>query len=191
VAVRVGTRELRPPAMNVSALRVVARFMRQADLEPPLGYPGGPCQVVDRIEKEVRNPAIQEKLVENVEHGQKVQNPDAAKIYDRDTEHGVGPVEKITLGPHAQYRMDLRSITVPAVRAAIKSLMKQLLDWKSQKNPMYTQITDGWARGTNYEWVDRKLGLSVVVRPNGPKSLLLVTTYWKGESDPSAPGACP
>jgi hypothetical protein len=176
--------------MNVSALRVVARFMR-ADLEPPLGYPGGPCQVVERIEHEIKNPPVQEKLVDEVEHGQKVQNPDAAKIYDPEKEHGAGPVEKITLSPHAQYRMDLRSITVPAVRAAIKSLMKQVMDWKAQKSPMYTQVTDGWARGTNYEWIDKKLGLSVVVRPNGPSSLLLVTTYWKGEADPRAPGSCP
>ena len=173
------------------ASRVVARFRRQADLEPPLGHPGGPCYVVDRIEKEVHNQGEQEKLVEEVEHGEKVQNPDAAKIYDKDTESGVGPIRQIILAPHAQYRMDLRGITVPAVRAAIKSLVKTLGDWKSQKAPQYKHMTEGWAQGTPYEWTDPKLGLSVVVRPSGPSALLLVTTYWKGERDPGPPGACP
>lgn len=177
--------------MDVLALRVVARFMRQADLEPPLGHPGGPCQVVDRIEKEIKNPALRENLEKTVEHGEKVQNPDAAKIYDVEKERGVGPVEKIVLGPHSQYRMDLRGITVPAVRAALQSLLKQMNDWKSQKSPALQHILDGWRAGTNYEWVDRKLGLAIVVAPSGPNSLKLVTTYWKGEPDPHAPGACP
>lgn len=82
--------------MNPLTERVVARFLQRADLEPPLGYPGGPCQV-----------------------------------------------------------------------------------------------TEGWAHGTNFQWVDPKLGLSVVVRPSGPSALMLVTTFWKGEADPRAPGTCP
>jgi hypothetical protein len=176
--------------MNSPALRVVARFLERADLEPPLGYPGGPCQVVDRIDKEIRSPALRENLEQTVEHGEKVQNPDAAKIYSPERETGVGPIEKIVIAPHAQYRMDLRSITVPAVRAAIKSLLKALNDWKSQKNPAHQRVLDGWAKGTSFEWVDPKLGLSVVVRPAGPKALMLVTTYWKGEPDPRPPGAC-
>lgn len=177
--------------MSASALRVMARFLERADLEPPLGYPGGPCHVVDRIEKEIRSPALRENLEQTVEHGDKVQNPDAAKIYNTDHEKGVGQLEKIVLGPHAQYRMDLRGITVPAVRAAIKSLLKALNDWKSQKHPMHQRVLDGWSKGTNFEWVDPKLGLAVVVRPSGPSALMLVTTYWKGEPDPRAPGACP
>ena len=177
--------------MTSSAERGVARFLERADLEPPLGYPGGPCQVVDRIEKEIRNPALRENLEDVVEKGEKVENPDAAKIYDLESEKGVGSIQKIVISPHAQYRMDLRSITVPAVRAAIKSLLKALGDWKSQKHPMHDRVMEGWSKGTNFEWVDPKLGLSVVVRPSGPSGLLLVTTYWKGEADPKAPGACP
>src|SRR5271154_1054484 len=115
--------------MNPSAHRVVARFLERADLEPPLGYPGGPCYVVDRIEKEIRNPTLRENLEQTVEHGEKVRNPDASKIYAPDSETGVGNLDKIVLVPHAQYRMDLRGITVPAVRAAIKSLLKAMNDW--------------------------------------------------------------
>lgn len=173
------------------AAQVLAKFLRQSDLEPPLGYPGGPCQVVDRIEKEVHSPALRDNLEYTVEHGDKIQNPDAAKIYNLEKERGVGRIERIVISPHAQYRMDLRSITVPAVRAAIKSFLKALADWKAQKHPMHSRVMDDWAHGTNFEWVDPKLGLSVVVRPNGPSSLFLVTTYWKGESDPRPPGACP
>ena len=147
--------------------------------------------MVDRIEKEVRAPALRDTLEDTVEHGEKVTNPDAARIYDTEQERGVGPITKITLSPHAQYRMDLRGITVPAVRAAIKSLFKQLNDWKSQQSPAYKSVTEGWAHGTNYEWVDPKLDLAVVVRPSGQSTLMLVTTYWKGEADPRAPGACP
>ncbi len=184
-----GLGELRPTEMNPLALRVVARFLERADLEPPLGYPGGPCFVVDRIEQEVRNPVVQEKLVEEVEHGQKVENPDAARVYSPRTEHGVGQIKQITLLPHAQYRMDLRGITVPQIRATLKSLVRQLGEWKAQKSPMYTQAMEAMTHGT-YTWTDPKLGLTVAVHATGG-SYVLVTTYWKGESDPPAPRTCP
>jgi hypothetical protein len=177
--------------MTLSAARVVARFLERADLTPPLGHPGGPCHVVDRIEKEVRNPALRENLEQKVEDGAKVENPEAAKIYTPDREHGVGQIEEIVISPHAQYRMDLRGISVPEVRAAIRTLFKALGDWKSQKHPMHQRVLDGWAKGENFEWVEPRMGLSVVVRPSGPRTITLVTTYWKGEPDPRAPGVCP
>jgi hypothetical protein len=176
--------------MDALAHRVLARFLERADLEPPLGYPGGPCQVVERIDKEVRNPQLRTHLEETVEKGKKVENPDAEKVYDVERVPGVGQIEKIVLSPHAQYRMDLRGITVPAVRAAIKSLLKALNDWKSQKHPMLERVLSGWRQGTNFEWIDPKLGLAVVVRPSDAGALRLVTTYWKGEPDPP-PEACP
>jgi len=50
------------------ALRVAARYLR-ADLQPPLGDPGGPCQVIQRIEEEVPNPNLREHLIDEVEEG--------------------------------------------------------------------------------------------------------------------------
>ena len=173
------------------ALRVAARFLQRADLSPPLGYPGGPCYVVDRIEQEVHNPSVQEKLIEEVEHGQKVENPDAAKIYRPETVPGVGQIKQITILPHAQYRMDLRGITVPQVRAALKSFVKQMGDWRAQQNPQFKHVTEEFAHN-GYAWTDPKLGLTVVVRGAGESGhFVVLTAYWRGESDPKPTGECP
>lgn len=167
---------------------------RQADLTPPLGYPGGPCHVVRRIDEEVRNPRLKDHLTDEVEKGQSLSNPEAAKVYDLEVERGPrGPFKNLIIGPHSQYRMDLRGVQVPAVRGAIQDFLKNLNDWKSRQDWQYDHYTEMLARGEPIEWVDKRTGLFVVFSRNGRDGLKLVTTYWKGEPDPKGPGLgqCP
>lgn len=170
--------------MDKLALRVAARF---ADLSPPLGYPGGPCHVVERIHEHVRNPKLRDELEDDVARGEKLTNPDAAKIYHVEQETGAGFMKRLIIGPHAQYRMDLRGVTVPQVRATLKTLNKLLGDLKSQRSPAYDRMMNDMQRGT-MEYVDPRLGLAVVLALEGRDVVKLVTTYWKGESDPRPPG---
>jgi len=171
--------------------RVVARYLaKQADLSPPLGYPGGPCHVIDRIEHQVRNPRLRDELVHDVETNQKIDNPDAAKIYHMEAEHGVGIAKRMLIGPHAQYRMDLRGITVPQLRVALASFSKYYYSLKSQKGPAFASV-DRELRSGAYNWTDPKLNLTVVFALHGADAVQIVTSYWRNESDPKAhPGEC-
>lgn len=172
------------------ARRVLARFL-QADLSPPLGYPGGPCHVVDRIEHDIRSPALRHDLVEEVEQNQKLTNPEAAKVYHLEQERGVGIAKRMAISPHAQYRMDLRGVTVPLLRVALASFSKLYFSLKSQKGPQFQSMDRELNSGKPYRWTDSKLGLTVVFVPSAADTVTIVTTYWAGEQDPKArPGEC-
>lgn len=173
---------------DVLALRVAARF--QADLAPPLGYPGGPCYVVQRINEEVQNPRVKDQLIDKAEHGQKITNPEAAQIYDIEAERGEGIIKRLLIGPHAQYRMDLRQVTVPQVRVALRDFSKMLNDLKSQRSSKYSFYANLVARGEPIEYTHPRLNLTVVFAITGQGQAKLVTTYWKGEPDPPAPRHC-
>lgn len=175
--------------MDPLAERLAARFL--ADLHPPLGKPGGPCQVIDRIEKNIRSPGLKTDLVDDVNHGQDLSNSDASKVYPLLAEHGVGPIKQVHITSHGQYRMDLRGITVDDVRRAIGSFLQQLGEWKAKKNPAYERMNGVLERGEKLEWVDPKTRLKVVLAPTGGGNVTLVSTFWKGQPDPAPPhGSC-
>jgi hypothetical protein len=184
------------PFSGPSTSRVSARYLlsRRADLMPPLGYPGGPCHVVERIRREVRNPRLQKELISDVEEGGKLSNPEAAQVYDRHMEDGPGGKwDKIRIVPHAQFRMDQRQVTVPEVRLALKSFLKALGDEKSRQSPLGRRWESMLERHTPILWVDPTLDLAVVFVQLGPDIVQLVTAYWEGASDPRARGrgSCP
>lgn len=164
-------------------------YDRRADLTPPLGWPGGPCHVVQRIDQEVRNPRLKEQLIDKAEQGDKISNPDAAKIYDVEAEQGAGLVQRLLIGPHAQYRMDLRGVTVPQVRATLKTFSKLLNDWKSQKSTKYQDAAAKISRGDTIEFTEPRLRLTIVFVIQG-RNAKLVTTWWEGVADPPPPRHC-
>ena len=114
---------------------------RQSDLHPPLGNPGGPCQVIERIERNIRSPRLKDDLVEDVNTGEDLSNQDTSKVYPILHEHGVGSIKQVEITSHGQYRMDLRGITVEDVRHAIGSLLQQMGEWRVKKNPAYERMS--------------------------------------------------
>ena len=179
------------PALKRMSSRVAERHLR-ADLNPPLGYPGGPCHVIQRIRDEVRNPALAEDLVDEVERGRDLNNPASSKAYPLAVEVGTGRFKHMVLTSHVQYRMDLRGIHVPLVRRALATFLKAWGDEKSRKSPLYTAWEHDMAYGEPINWTDTKLGITVVFRTEaaagGSMNAHIVTTYWKGDSNPRAPG---
>lgn len=171
--------------------RIVARFLR-ADLSPPLGYPGGPCQVVQRIDQQVRNPKLKDDLKQEIEEGDSLTNPEAAKVYHQEAEHGAGIARSLQIGVHAQYRMDLRGITVPEVRAAFQSFTKRLNDWKSQGRPEYKRAMEDLGRGEGVRWTDNRLGLTIVFGMRAPGLANLITVFRPDDPKPRPPkpGEC-
>lgn len=163
---------------------------RTADLEPPLGYPGGPCYVVQRIMEEVRDTRLQGELVEDVERGQALSNADASKVYDLEVERGPANTrfKEMALTAHAQYRMDQRGITVTELRLALSSFQKRWSDLKSRGDPQAKRWESDMAYGESILWVDPKIKLAVafIVRSG---SAQILTAYWDGHPDPK-PGVC-
>lgn len=166
--------------MNPLARRVLARFVG-ADLSPPLGDPGGPCQVMRRIEDRVRSPGLKDDLLDDVQHGKSLSNPDAAKVYPLDHEAGAGIAKNLLITGHAQYRMDLRGVTVEDVQTSLKNFAKLYNDLKSMgKADFYTRQM----QGGEVAWIDPKTDLKIVFKVNGRESVTLITTFWQGQPDP-------
>lgn len=187
-------RPLFGPQFHRSSKSVAARYMqREADLSPPLGHPGGPCHVIDRVEQTVRNPKLRDDLIDDVEVGDEIDNSEAAQIYQVEIEAGPKDtrVKRLLIGPHAQYRMDLRGVTVPLIRAAIADFYKAYFLAKSkQQTHIVRQMEESMARGEKIVWTFKRIGLTVVFVINGTDARI-VTTYWDGESDPRMPaGGC-
>jgi hypothetical protein len=173
------------------ALRVAARFLF-ADLNPPLGVPGGPCSVVDRIKHDVRNERTRDHLVDEVESNDALTNPEAHAVYDMEQEPARGIARRLLISPHAQYRMDLRRVTVPDVLGALASFSKLYFGFKSQKGPAYQSMDRELRSGKPYRWTDPKTDLTIVFLPTGADQVTLVTTYWAGKDTPKIkPGQCP
>jgi len=182
------------PASPKSTARVAYRYlMRHADLMPPLGFPGGPCHVVQRIYEEVKNPRLRDELIEDIETGGKLDNQEASKVYDLEVERGPGgKIKKVVITAHGQFRMDQRGITVPEVRMALQSFVKRWMDLRSQQSPIARRWEMDMMRGDTILWTDPRHKLTIVFTAKGDTARL-VTTYWEGQSDPKArgEGSCP
>jgi len=169
------------------SLRVLVRYLsRKADLSPPLGEPGGPCQVIRRIEEEVR-PPLSEKLVDEIEHGKSLSNPDASKVYDIEKEPGVsGLIRSISISAHAQYRMDLRSVTVKDIQHTLKSFDGYVARLREKSPSDHGKLLSKIAYGDEIEYTDPTLKLKLVFLMKGV-SAHIITTYWEGGRDPLPP----
>lgn len=165
----------------------------RADLQPPLGSPGGVCHTVHRVVEEVDDQHLEDSLVEKVKKGKPLTNPEAAQVYELETIPGVSQsIRQIRIGPHAQYRMDLRGVTTDDVTTTLKNFLKQMNDWKSQRSWQFAQNSALLRQGEPVEWMDPKMGnlVTVFVAEGPTNTVKLVTTFWKGEPDPK-PSSCP
>jgi len=160
---------------------VTARYM-QADLAPPLGKLNGPCGVAKRIDENVLSPAIKGPLIDKVERGQDLPNPDAAKVYSIETDVGAGYWKKMRFTAHGQYRMDLRGITVDRIRQSLIDLSNRM----KKDKILEADATSG----RSFRWEAR--GLNVVLESEGPDVVHIITAYpTSGISTPKPPaGGC-
>jgi len=146
--------------------------------------------VVRRIRDEVLSPALQKHLIDEVEHGDDLSNPEAAKIYQLDREPGAGFIRQLLIGPHAQYRMDLRSVTVDDVRSALGMFNKQLEEHLTRNPKLHTQLTTKLTYGDEIRF-ESPSGLTVVFAMKSAGAMI-ITTFWDGIPDPRMPSqGCP
>lgn len=182
---------------RTSAGRVAERHLtRVADIDPPLGWPGGPCHVIDRIRDRVRDGDRAEELVDDVEYGEDLSNPEAAQVYGSNlVERNLNtPLpfklheRKLLIGPHAQYRMDLRGVTVPQVRAAIGAWAREWSNEKSRNSPIARRWEEDLAHGKGVRYIDKRSGLTLAFDLVGSDGIKVITVFWDGGSNPRPPG---
>ena len=141
---------------------VVARFL-ESDLNPPLGYPGGSCYFQERVDEEVKSDSLVNRIVEKHLQNQKLAPQEENAVYrDMYPEGKVkGTFFELYLTSHAQYRMDLRGITVSEVKSSLREFHK------------------GWAKaesrgGSNY-YTELLMGRDVRWKSTSPRLELFFT----------------
>jgi len=170
---------------------VLGHFALRADLQPPLGYPGGSCHLMRRIRDTVRNPSLQQKLIQQAESGEKATPSDEDEIYDAIVLQPVPKtsISRLIIQPHAQYRMDQRGITVNDVVLSLQEFQDTWMKAK-QKSPSDPYTQKMRSRGDFIEWKDSKglfLALRVINFEDKPKTrvdLWLHSAYWLPSSNP-------
>lgn len=167
--------------------RVATRYLqRQADLMPPLGYPGGQCHVVRRIVEEVKNPRLEQSLRDQVEEGRDLSNPAARNVYNPEKTKGAWKYNMV-ITPHAQYRMDLRGITEPELRRVLDGAFKDINAERSRgDDTRYRKLMSG----RELEHYDPKLDIFIAFTARNDNAVI-ITTYRKKEKDPKRPTSCP
>ena len=167
------------PKHSVSARRVADRYMR-ADLSPPLGNPGGPCKVIKRIDMQVRNPSVKHNLISEIEHGDKIDNTEASQIYGPDIEVLGGMFRKMQLSAHAQYRMDLRGLTVTTIQRSLLALSSEM----KRDRQLEAEVMSG----EPFRWEDRQRGVAIVLAVDDSGMVRIITLFPNGTPDPKPPG---
>lgn len=176
--------------MEISVDSLVFRYLT-ADLIPPLGWPGGTCHVVERIEDKVRNPRVQDNLQEKVERGRSLTNPEAAKVYKVEVERGPWKFNRLLLSIHAQYRMDLRGVTVPEVRLVLNNYFRRYNDLKSRNAPEAKSMEMAMLRKEKVQYTDSKTGMTIVFAADiSRKQIDVISLWWEGQSDPGPSSMC-
>lgn len=186
-----------PPKPETTAQRVARRYaaQRTADLNLPLGVPGGPCQVMQRIEQNKRiDTRTKNELIQKVEQGDDLGNAEASEIYAVGRTDGVEgtPFKEIILTAHVKFRMDQRAVSVSDLKAALLKFHEAYGKEKSRNSHIYMGWEKDLDRGEPIRW-DSPTGLTVVfstrnvgVDAKGRKQrqATLVTTYWTGKPNP-------
>lgn len=160
---------------------------RRADLYPPLGVKGGPCKVVDRILSNVQNVRDQEALIRDVESNRDLTNAQAAIIYPKpNKERGAPPFTPLHITSHAQYRMDLRGITVPEVQKSVERFRDVAMEARAKGN---TRVMEQFRANPKFD--DPKGHLSVVVAPQEDHlNVVTVYPYPFTPNPPASPDGC-
>jgi hypothetical protein len=160
---------------------------RVSDLDPMLGYPGGICKVVKRVDDKLNEGYIEDILIDKVENAEDLDNLEASVVYPRIVEKPLEHnklISEIELSSHAQYRMDLRGVTTGDIRIALRNFVKQYYNEKSQNSAQYLTWESAIRIGADINFIDRKLGNLFLAFKVKKGKAIIVTTYFDGEQNP-------
>ena len=167
--------------------------LRFPDKSPPLGNPGGPCHVYDRIRKKIQNERTQDALIQNMEQGNYALGAQAelalegGDLFDKVSPDSIFAWAAVS--PHAQYRMDLRGVTLPELRSELEKFARFYQSNEARGTPWFREADDRWAQGNSVKWSSGR-DLEIVVKVGGHydypgrKGVLVVTVLVPGNNKP-------
>ena len=167
----------RSSLVPIDAQKLVLLYLKRADLQPPLGHPGGSCYFQKRIRERVKNDKVQDFLVNKHQDGPKVDWKDMEEdaIYRKDMD--IGPVGQtlveVLLVPHTQRRMDIRSITVREIKSALYEFMDEI---HKEKRSGDSRLEKQLLSRKDFEWKGSKV-----------KFWLRGLSHWTGDSKKGKP----
>ena len=164
---------------------VVKRFLvrRQADLSPPLGR-DNPCDIITRAEKQLRDP-LKSRVINNLEDGRELSRDENSALYKTFIEQGPGgPITKMRLSPHAQYRMDLRGIDVEELRDVLNRWVKSVEKMKASQSRAYMEMMQEFEATGRIKHKDPRTNIFVAFTPSGNGTADIITVMVKGKEDP-------
>ena len=162
-------------------------YPKWPDLDPPLGYPGGPCHVIFRAVGSRLRPTSAQAIVENVSEGKDLSKSQEQALYDDkfDKTPTSTSFKTVALSPHAQYRMDLRGVTMPQVRSAVNALHQKISKEKQSKSSWFQGYEKDLRTGKSRKF--KTGGIEIVYkagRIHGELGILIVTVIASSGNKP-------
>lgn len=188
------------PKQAPSAAQRVARRYLARELDPQLGWPGGACHLIHRVQEEAPPRAV-EPLTDHVETFGELPKRTERGIYTHNKFplSGLRFLKGMVLTPHAQHRMDQRNVTVADLKVLFKHwdaafVRGRELAGGTPRKPalrLLAQQAREWEAAISYkeriDWVDPAIRLRVVFEVNAGMAEV-VTVMWPGMPDPRPPG---
>lgn len=170
---------------------------KRADLNPALGFStDGYCHSKKRVMDNTSMGRLRKEFLGYLDRGNfkvEVPNPLLKAVYKKElVEGGVGGRGKyfrqIILSSHAQFRMDLRGVTVSDIRQAFKNYKREMEDLPRRKR---VELERKFEMGEKIDFPDyngTKLFIAFIPQEKGRK-VFIKTVYWINGSDPK-PKSC-
>lgn len=162
-----------------------------------LGLPGGPCHIIRDVEMERLPDKLKAELIEDIEKGRDLSNADADKIYkpQRIPAKKIDLFRSIFLTSHAQYRMNLRSVTTMELQSAFDEFERWYLARKRSDNlkPQDQKLLMDLAYGDPVRFSANRIGLTIVFAVDQRrKEARLVSCWWTDapKTPRPTPGQC-
>jgi hypothetical protein len=158
----------------------------EADLQPPLGKPGGVLHTTQRIDEALPEGPKEQEMIETVNKGLGISNQDARIVYRFDDCNpvlsGTTIFKGFCVSSHGQFRMDQRGISVRKVQEFFFNL-EQYMN-RNQTNRLAFDLISAVHNGYETKWTDeRSSGLTIVFKREGD-SAKIITAYFKNKKDP-------
>lgn len=170
---------------------------RSVNARGELGFPGGPCHVIWKVEESNLPDRAKKELIEDIEKGKDFSRQDEKLLYkSRDVPAKVDLFNHLSLTSHVQFRMDQRGITVHEIETGLDEFTRWYLHRKKNPHNMSSddqKLFSDMAYGEPIRFDARKSGLTIVfvVDAKGKKAIL-VSTWWSNKPNPPKPrpGEC-
>jgi hypothetical protein len=171
------------PSNLLEVIPVYKPRIAAADLSPSLGSgKGGPELIKKRIQDRALPANVSVAIQSAISNDRDPTPEQIRQLYPVLRVRGPEPFTILNLLPHAQYRMDLRCVTVTAIYKSLEAFVKQIRIWMNSKDPQQRIKVEALYKD-QYDWIDpvSNLKIGIAVSRHNPGSLDIKTVFYQGK----------